>query len=264
MISSMVVLAPHGEVTKTLPVVRLATEKLIVSIDAVVEVKLLATTLAGKHMATVLPNFVLARYLHRLESFVTYITGVNPLSLSCALSHHNDSIQQQDDFPHKPALDTCRSRCKQMSTSLFVLATVVALLWQTGKGGKWQVSWCLRRPQIVHDVGSVCISTMWLFNFFLGKRTLKQELQVKETRGKRDQGEFNQHAILRHQAVLRYTLPPRPLHLLLIIIILLLLHLILLQLLLLRRFGKPPGPPSSPAGTCRTGTNILLPQVSKY
>ena len=146
---------------------------------------------------------------------------------------------------------------------------MVALLWQTEKGGKWQVSWCLRRPQIVHDVGSVCISTMWLFNFFLGKRTLKQELQVKETRGKRDQGEFNQHAILCHQAVLRYTLPPLPLHLLLIIIILLLLLLlllllILLLLLLLSRFGKPPGPPSSLAGTCRTGTGILLPQVSKY
>ena len=77
----MVVLAPHGEVAKTLPAVRLATHKLIVSGDAVVGVKLLATTLAGKHMATVLPNFVLARQLQRLESFVTDITVVNPLSL---------------------------------------------------------------------------------------------------------------------------------------------------------------------------------------
>ena len=75
----MVVLAPHGEVAKTLPVVRLATHKLFVSVDAVVGVELLATNLAGKHMFTVLPNFV-------LESFVTYITGVNPLSLSCTLS----------------------------------------------------------------------------------------------------------------------------------------------------------------------------------
>ena len=38
MISSMVVLAPLEEVAKTLPVVRLATYKLIVSADAVVEV----------------------------------------------------------------------------------------------------------------------------------------------------------------------------------------------------------------------------------
>ena len=81
MISSRVVLAPHGEVAKTLPVVRLASHKLFVSVDAVVGVELLATTLAGKHMATVLPNFMLARHLKRLESFVTDITGVNPLCL---------------------------------------------------------------------------------------------------------------------------------------------------------------------------------------
>ena len=56
----MVVLAPHGEVAKI--VVRLATHKLFVSVDAVVVVEILATTLAGKNMATVLPNFVLARH----------------------------------------------------------------------------------------------------------------------------------------------------------------------------------------------------------
>ena len=55
----MVVLVPHIEVLKTLPVLRLATNTLIVSVDVVVGVKLLTTTLAGKHMATVLPNFVL-------------------------------------------------------------------------------------------------------------------------------------------------------------------------------------------------------------
>ena len=114
MISSIVVLAPHGEVAKTLPVVRLATHKLIVSVDAVVGVEFLATTLAGKHMATVLPNFVLARHLQRLESFVTDITEVNPLSLSLSLSYalspHTDPIQQQHDFLYKPALHTCRPR----------------------------------------------------------------------------------------------------------------------------------------------------------
>ena len=30
---------------------------------------------------------------------------------------------------------------------LEVLATGVALFWQKGKGGQWQVSWCLRRPR---------------------------------------------------------------------------------------------------------------------
>ena len=84
----MVVLAPLREVAKTLPVVRLAKQKLIVYFDAAVVVELLATTLAGKHIAPVLPNFVLAKHLQKLESFVTDITGVNPLSLLCpSLSH---------------------------------------------------------------------------------------------------------------------------------------------------------------------------------
>ena len=87
MISSMEVLAPHRKVAKTLPAVRLATRKLIVSVDAVVGFKLLATTLAGKHMATMLPNFLLARQLQRLESFFTDITGVNSLSLVLCPPH---------------------------------------------------------------------------------------------------------------------------------------------------------------------------------
>ena len=74
-------------------------------------VELLATTLAGKHIAT-----VLAKHMQRLESFVTDITGVNPLSLFCALSPHTDPIQQQHDFPHKPALDTCRSEDEHPSS----------------------------------------------------------------------------------------------------------------------------------------------------
>ena len=87
---------------------------------------------------------------------------------------------------------------------------------------------------------------MWLFNF------LKQELQVKEARGKGDQGEFNHYSPLHHQAVLHYTLRPLPLHLLIIIIIILLPLLLILLLFLL--FKEP----------FRTGTGILLPQVSKY
>ena len=82
MISSMVVLVPHGAVTKALPVVRLATHKHLVSIDAVVGLEILATTLADKHVATMLPNFVLVSRWHILESLVTDIAGVKPLSLS--------------------------------------------------------------------------------------------------------------------------------------------------------------------------------------
>ena len=70
MISSVVVAAPHGEVSKALPVVRLAAYKVIVSVDVVVGVEPCVTTLADKHMATVLPNFVLFRHWKRLESLV--------------------------------------------------------------------------------------------------------------------------------------------------------------------------------------------------
>ena len=53
MIPSMVVLAPHREVSKALPVVRLTSHKLILSVDDVFGLELLSTTLANKHMATV-------------------------------------------------------------------------------------------------------------------------------------------------------------------------------------------------------------------
>ena len=82
------VFAPLGEVAKTLPVARLATHKLLVSFDTVVGVELLATNPAGKHIATVLPHFVLAKHLQRLKSFVTDLTGVNPLSLLCFVPPH--------------------------------------------------------------------------------------------------------------------------------------------------------------------------------
>ena len=72
---------------------RLATHKPLLTVDAVAGLELLATTLADKRVATVLANFVLVLRWQRLESLVTDITGVNPLSLSCALSPHTDSIQ---------------------------------------------------------------------------------------------------------------------------------------------------------------------------
>ena len=108
---------PSQRSGKTLPLVRLAPHKLIVSLDAVVRVEVLATTLADKHIATVLPNFVLAKHLQRHESFVTDITGVNPLSLL-----------QQHDFPHKLTLKPCRSSCQQMSTLIHVLLKADACL----------------------------------------------------------------------------------------------------------------------------------------
>ena len=89
----MVVLTQHGEVKKALLVVRLATYKLLVSVDDFVVPELLATTLADKYMATVLPNWVRVRCCQRIESLVTYITWVNPLSLFCSVTH-TDPIQQ--------------------------------------------------------------------------------------------------------------------------------------------------------------------------
>ena len=109
----------------------------------------------------------------------------------------------------------------------------------------------------MHDVWSLCISTIWLFNFFLAERTLKQELQGKETSGKGTKGKLT--------IMPSYTTR---------------LSCISFSSLLFpsiysssssssffsssstsfsssfRRFGRPPGPPSSPAGTFRTGTGI--------
>ena len=66
MISSMVVLGPHGEVVKALPVSRLAQHKLLVSADAVVGLELLAKTHIAKHMATGLANLVIVRRWQQL------------------------------------------------------------------------------------------------------------------------------------------------------------------------------------------------------
>ena len=80
----MIVLAQHGEFTQSLPVVRIATHKLLVYVDAVDWVELLATNLSDKHMAIQLSNFVLVRRCPRLESLVTDVTGgILSLSLLC-------------------------------------------------------------------------------------------------------------------------------------------------------------------------------------
>ena len=67
----MVVLAPHGEVAKSLPAARIATHKLLVSVHAVVGLESFTTTIGNKHMATVLSNGVLVRRWQRHESLVT-------------------------------------------------------------------------------------------------------------------------------------------------------------------------------------------------
>ena len=125
-----------------------------------------------------------------------------------------------------------------------VLNTVVALCWRAGQGGEWQEIWFLRRHQMMYDVRSLFISTLLLVNFFLEKRTLKQERQGKETSGK---GTIMPTSTTRLSCISSSSL-----------------------LFPYTSFRWPPGPPSSPAGTCRKGTGmsayrpgLLLPQGSK-
>ena len=51
------------------------------SVDANFGLELLVTTLAEKHMANVVPNYVLVMHCQRLEILVTDITKVNPVYL---------------------------------------------------------------------------------------------------------------------------------------------------------------------------------------
>ena len=102
------------------------------------------------------------------------------------------------------------------------------------------------------------------------ERTLKQELQGKETGGKRDQRKFYYHTLLHHQAVLHILLiPPLSLHLLLIIIIIL-LHLlnllILLQVFLEGLHALPSllqGPVGQALGMTAYRSGLHLPNVKK-
>ena len=57
-----VALAPLREVAKLLPVTRLTTHKLLVSVNAFVGLELLVTNLAGEHIFTMLPNLVLFKH----------------------------------------------------------------------------------------------------------------------------------------------------------------------------------------------------------
>ena len=119
----MVVLALHREVAKALHVVRLATHKLLVSLYAVVGVELLAKTLAAKHMVTVLPNFVFCP-----PTLIPYSNNMN--------------------FSHEPALNTCWSRCQQMSICLHVLFKADPGLEGDVAQGEADPSACLQLGQV--------------------------------------------------------------------------------------------------------------------
>ena len=85
---------------------------------------------------------VLVRRSQRLESLVTDITWVNPLSLMCVvLPHCTDPIQQRHEFPHKPALDIFRS-----STSLHVI-------YKAGPSLEGDVADDKADPSVCHQLG---------------------------------------------------------------------------------------------------------------
>ena len=109
---------------------------------------------------------------------------------------------------------------------------------------------------MTHDVGSLCISLMLLFNFFLPERTLRQELQGKEKSGKGFKGNLS---IMPSSTTKRSCISSSSL----------LLHSICYSsssssffssssssFSSFSRIEWPPSPPSSPAGTCRTGTGV--------
>ena len=68
----MVVLAPHGEMARVLSVVRLATPKLLVSVDAVGGVNFLTTTLADK------PPWTTKMCLDTLDFLDKLLTSLHP------------------------------------------------------------------------------------------------------------------------------------------------------------------------------------------
>ena len=132
-------LAPHGEGAKALSLVRLATKNRLVSVDAVVGLELLVTTLANKHMVTVLPNCVLVRRLLRLENIVTKITRANPLSFSCVLCPPTLIPSSNNIISLPTPFNIFRSRCQQMSTPLHLLLKLLRLHpWPRPPGGDHQ------------------------------------------------------------------------------------------------------------------------------
>ena len=67
--------SPHGEVAKAFLVVRLVTCELFMTIDAVVGIQLLATTLADKHMTTVLPTLCWISIVKGLKALSQTLQG---------------------------------------------------------------------------------------------------------------------------------------------------------------------------------------------
>ena len=97
---------------------------------------------------TVLPTFfLLARHFQRLETLSQTLQEETYL-YHALCPPHTDPIQQLNDFPHKPALDTCRSRCQKMSTLLHVLPKADPCLEGDVADDKADPSVCLQLNRI--------------------------------------------------------------------------------------------------------------------
>ena len=145
-----------------------------------------------------------------------------------------------------------------------VLATVVALFWQKVKGAKWQVIWCLRRPRKLMTLGLCvslqcgCLTPSWWKEPW--SRSCKWRRQVAN--GTKENFTNMPFSATRLSFAIPYLLFPSISYSSSSSSFFFSSSSLCTSFL--RRFGKPTGPPSSPAGTCRTGTGLLLPQVPKY
>ena len=175
------------------------------SVDAVVEVELLATTLTDKDIATVLPNVVLVRRWQRFESLITDITGVKPLSIWCLIPPHLSNptttwIPSQTHPLHLqvqvPAYEH-PSSCAPWSWYSSWRWSSIWWSWSFCMPSTWPGIWLLwgtadsmDHQHVFRQAGlflrSSCLSGC---NGLAMERTSKQELQGKETSGKRDKGE---------------------------------------------------------------------------
>ena len=119
-------------------------------------------------------NFCLLSICKDLKALSHTLQGWT-LSLSCALSPHTDPIQQQHDFPHKPALNTCRSSCQQMSTPICVLLKADHCLEDDVADEKADPLKCLQLSQIsvlqyfLETAGSMDHQHVLIQAFFLKK-----------------------------------------------------------------------------------------------
>ena len=97
------------------PVVRLAPHKLLCLLILLLGLNFLPQPLQANTLPLCCQILCWLGICKDLKALSQTLQGWT-ISLSCALSPHTGPIQRQHDFPHKPALNTCRSSGQQMST----------------------------------------------------------------------------------------------------------------------------------------------------